>query len=56
MVMRIPLAGLLVVLLVACGSRNKSEEQALLETLDKPDAENQVISGEVSDVAHITGD
>jgi hypothetical protein len=50
--MRIPLAGLLVVLLLACGSRNKSEEQALLETLDKPDAETQVISGEVNDILH----
>jgi len=50
--MRIPIAGLLVALLMACGSGSKSEEQALLETLDKPDAESQVISGEVSDILH----
>lgn len=50
--MKIPFAGLLVVLLLACGSDNKNEDQALVDALEKTDLENEVISGEVSEILH----
>ena len=50
--MKIPFAGLLVVLLMACGSGNKNEDQALLDALENTDLENEVISGEVNDILH----
>jgi hypothetical protein len=50
--MKIPFAGLLVVLLMACGSGNKNEDQALADALEKTDLENDVISGEVNDILH----
>src|SRR5687768_10379428 len=50
--MKIPFAGLLVVLLMACGSGNKNEDQALVDALENTDLENEVISGEVNDILH----
>ncbi|HEU5148413.1 MAG TPA: hypothetical protein VFT90_16920 [Chryseosolibacter sp.] len=50
--MRVLTAGLFLLLFTACGSGNKSEEQAFAETLDHVDLEQQVISGEVNDILH----
>ena len=50
--MKIPFAGFLVVLLMACGSGNKNEDQALVDALENTDLENEVISGEVNDILH----
>jgi hypothetical protein len=48
--MRIPIAGLLLVLFTACSSPNKSEEQALAEALESTELEDEVISSEVTEV------
>jgi len=50
--MKILLSGLFLALVLACSSGNKSEEQAFVEELDEMKLENDVISGEVSDILH----
>lgn len=45
--MRILIAGLLLMLFMACGSGNKTDEQAFLETLDSTKIEGTAISEEV---------
>lgn len=45
--MRILIAGLLLMLFMACGSGNKTDEQAFLETLDSSKIEGTAISEEV---------
>ena len=48
--MRMLIAGLLLGLLTACSSPNKSEDQAFTEALEKTQLDDQVISGEVNDI------
>lgn len=48
--MRVLTAGLFLVLLSACSSGNKSEDQAFVETLDNVDLDAEVMSGEVNDI------
>lgn len=48
--MRILIVGLLLVLLMACSSGNKSEEQAFLESLDAAKIEGAMVSAEIGDI------
>ena len=50
--MKIPFAGLFVVLLMACSSGNKNEDQALVDALEETNLETEVISGEVNEILH----
>ena len=50
--MKIPFAGLCFVLLMACSSGNKSEDQALVDALEETSLETEVISGEVNEILH----
>jgi len=50
--MRILIAGLLLALVMACSSPNKSEDQAFADALANTELEGQVISGEVNDILH----
>lgn len=50
--MRILIAGLFLVMLAACSSGNKSEDQAFVDALDDTGLEPEVISGEVNDILH----
>lgn len=50
--MRVLSAGLFLLLLTACSSDKKSEQQAFADALDNVDLEQQVISGEVNDILH----
>jgi hypothetical protein len=48
--MRILLVGLLSVLLTACGSGNKTDEQAFLESLDTTKVESAAVSAELGEI------
>ena len=48
--MRILIAGLFLMLFMACSPANKSEDQAFMEALDDTEIESQVISGEVNEI------
>jgi hypothetical protein len=50
--MRILISGLFLVLLMACSTGNKSEEQAFVDNLDSAPIEDQAISGEVNEILH----
>lgn len=50
--MKILIGGLFIVLLTACSSGNKSEEQAFAETLAETQIEDEVLAGEVNDILH----
>ncbi|MGC1244281.1 MAG: hypothetical protein WA874_22010 [Chryseosolibacter sp.] len=50
--MKILIGGLFIVLLTACSSGNKSEEQAFAEALAETQIEDEVLAGEVNDILH----
>lgn len=50
--MRILIAGLLLALITSCSSSNQSDDEALAEALASTELEDEVISGEVSDILH----
>ena len=50
--MRIFIAGLLLALITSCSSSNQSDDEALAEALASTELEDEVISGEVSDILH----
>lgn len=50
--MRILIAGLFLVVVGACSSGNKSEDQAFADALENTELETQVISGEVNEILH----
>lgn len=50
--MRILIGGLFLVLVTACSSGNKSEEEAFADALAETQIEDDVLSGEVNDILH----